>query len=573
MSAGISILWICAGNTPAKADYVHQTMAERSGTIAEWRIEEKQVKLILEIDEVDKPIFSYLKPGKPETQLLRGNQQQVLPGKITVLEPRQRVWRFDPNSPPPMDLRGITTQLRQPSETVTYAEIVYPLGQKPGQLTLVPPLAEDGKTAQTNVGFITFQDEVPITNYWYLSRPETLKLDWQDPWYSAFENRNLKRPHQSSVTSYLYVEPYEVRHEIIIRVQDLAPFLGLEINRETQLNPEDLQDIREKAIQFFRQTPVTTIDGKPVSPLIDQSQFLAVDSRGVFQVLPENQPQKAVAAIFGITLAYPTAGIPQEVQVTWNLFNDRIQTIASQVTDPAGNMPYFVTPQDNVVVWQNLLKTYELPEVEYLSAQNRVKLPVGLLLGLAGAIVSGVWFYRQRQEGNVKTLYYGLPIGCLLVGLVSAPFTQVAIAGTGLMLKPVSNGEAQVIFDHLLRNIYRAMDFQDENTIYDKLAISLDGELLTEMYLQNQQSQALENEGGAIAKVNDVKILSVERDKNSDQDGQMAFKTQWTTTGTVQHWGHSHNRQNQYEAILSIAPVDQAWKIINIDFLSESRVQ
>ena len=46
----------------------------------------------------------------------------------------------------------------------------------------------------------------------------TLNLDWADPWYSRFDNPNLKRHHKSALMSFLYVEPYEVRHEILARI-------------------------------------------------------------------------------------------------------------------------------------------------------------------------------------------------------------------------------------------------------------------------------------------------------------------------------------------------------------------
>ncbi|MEM1369901.1 MAG: hypothetical protein AAGG02_18225, partial [Cyanobacteria bacterium P01_H01_bin.15] len=422
-------------------------------------------------------------------------------------------------------------------------------------------------------GFIVFHNGIPVTNYWYLSQPEPLNLDWDDPWYSRFENPNLKRPHQSSVTSYVYVEPYEVRHEIVIRVQDLAPWLDRKISRDAILKPTDLQQIREQAIQLFSERPQTTIDGEDPAPIVDQLQFLKVDSRGIFQVLPEDQPQAAVSTILGITLAFPNERIPQKIEMEWDLFSDRIQSIATTTTDPAGPFPYTLTPDDNVLVWDNFLKKYQLPTVEYLSAKNRIRIPVVTLLGLAGAIAAGLWLYRQRQKQAFKPWNYLPLVGCLTFGFLSYPFTQVGLGASSILVKPVSETEAELIFAQLLRNIYRAMDFREESDIYDKLAVSLDGDLLTEVYLQNQRSLALENEGGAIAKVEDIEILEVTREDTGERQGEQAFRTRWTAFGTVQHWGHHHQRLNQYDAILSLTPIDGAWKITDIELLEESRLQ
>ena len=559
--------------TDASADYVHQTLAERSGTIMEWHIEDEQVKLILEIDQADQAAFPLTLGKKTETRFLKGTNRQPLKGQVTVLEPRERTLRFDPNQPAPVDIRGNPMPLPALSPTVTYAEIVYPLNTTPEQLTLVPPLKPGKDRADSTIGFIVFHDQIPVTNYWYLSQAETLNLDWEDPWYSTFENRNLKRPHQSSVTSYLYVEPYEVRHEIIIRLQDLAPWLGVEMTRNTVLNPQDLKAIEKKAIQWFTQGPATIIDGAKSQPIVDQVQFLSVDSRGISQVLPTGQSQEAAATILGITLAFPTDGIPDQVNVEWNLFSDRIQSITARATDPAGPFPYTLTPENKTLVWNNFLKNYKLPSVDYLPVNNRIKLPIGTFLGILGAITTGIWLYKKRGKTGVKAYQYALPIGCLLLGIITYPLIQLGIGSSALAIKPLSEEEAAVIFDYLLGNIYRAMDFREESDIYDKLAISLDGELLTEIYLQNQRSMALENEGGAIATVKKVEILDVTKDNSSDRKNQLAFRTHWIASGTLQHWGHSHNRTNEYEAILTLAPVEDNWKITDIELLEESRLQ
>ena len=157
--------------------------------------------------------------------------------------------------------------------------------------------------------------------------------------------------------------------------------------------------------------------------------------------------------------------------------------------------------------------------------------------------------------------------------MITYPITQVGIGGSALAIKPLSESEAEIIFDYLLGNIYRAMDFREESDIYDKLAISLEGDLLTEIYLQNQRSMALEDEGGAIATVKKIEILDVTKDNSGDRNNQLAFRTRWLASGTLQHWGHSHNRTNQYEAIFTLAPVEDNWKISDIEMLEESRLK
>lgn len=42
--------------------------------------------------------------------------------------------------------------------------------------------------------------------------------------------------------------------------------------------------------------------------------------------------------------------------------------------------------------------------------------------------------------------------------------------------------------------------------------------------------------------------------------------------GSVGHWGHVHQRRNQYRAELGVAPEDGVWKLVKLDVLEEERL-
>ena len=58
---------------------------------------------------------------------------------------------------------------------------------------------------------------------------------------------------------------------------------------------------------------------------------------------------------------------------------------------------------------------------------------------------------------------------------------------------------------------YRAFDFREEDDVYDKLAISVDGDLLVDVYLQNRKSMQIQRAGGAQARVREVELLKVKK--------------------------------------------------------------
>ncbi len=54
----------------------------------------------------------------------------------------------------------------------------------------------------------------------------------------------------------------------------------------------------------------------------------------------------------------------------------------------------------------------------------------------------------------------------------------------------------------------------------------------------------------------------------------MGFSTlgTWNVAGSVGHWGHIHQRTNQYEARFTVEAIDGVWKITSLDVLQEERL-
>ncbi len=576
IAVALSLPSVLTNNLTAKADYIHQTLAEYSGTIMELRIEKQQITVVLEIDEKDKKEFSYLLAENNnlarETKFLQTSNQQPMMGKIKKIETRKRTPRGNRKSLATTDLMGRPFNLPEVSSYVTYVEIIYHLTNQPSQLIISPPLETNQKYPAITIGFITFHDQIPVTNYWYLSRRETLNLNWEDPWYSRFENANLTRPHPSSLLSYVYIEPYEVRHEILIRIRDLADFIDLDLTQTKSFQPEVLESIKNQAINYFKQKPQMIIDGNIVTPIVNRVDFLETDQKGIFQVKQNSQKLELNSAIIGLELVYTVESFANQVIINWDIFNQKITKIPTITTDPAGSFPYNLTPDDRVLVWNNSLTNYVIPQVEYLPVANQFNLPLGLIILISLSIFSLI-IIRKHQPKNkpIKKHYYAIPIFFLFVGIFICQFSQIKLGKLQFILGEVSEEEATVIFSHLLKNVYRAFDFREESDIYDKLAISLDGNLLTDIYLQTKKSMELENQGGAVATIKKVEVTEVKKEAYSSQ-GKAAFRTKWIASGTLEHWGHSHNRQNQYDAILTLSPVNHVWKITDIELLEEIRM-
>ena len=133
---------------------------------------------------------------------------------------------------------------------VLYAELVYPFAETaPKTLTMIPPLDAEGRPRVT-IGFIVYHKSVPVIDFRYLGAPSTLTLD-PDPWYSRFDNPNLKRHHKDALMSFLYVEPYEVRHEILTRVKDLTEWMDLGLRDDRYIEIDELEPLKQRIGAFL----------------------------------------------------------------------------------------------------------------------------------------------------------------------------------------------------------------------------------------------------------------------------------------------------------------------------------
>ena len=135
----------------------------------------------------------------------------------------------------------------------------------------------------------------------------------------------------------------------------------------------------------------------------------------------------------------------------------------------------------------------------------------------------------------------------------------------------LSEEQATPVVQGLLRNVYRAFDFRAESDIYDALARSVEGDLLTQTYLETKRALVLENQGGARARVQAVAVESAATGAARDGEGFRAHCT-WTVAGSVGHWGHIHQRRNRYTADFTIRPVQGSWRITGLEILNEERL-
>jgi hypothetical protein len=576
----------------AQADWINLTGAENSRNIAEIYVENDHVKIQLEVYIQDLLIFNELVPDSLFSEPISGrpgleeriqafaesgfqvvtDSGEKLSAKLDLAEPRLRVQRPSPFA----GTINPYTRQRVPGppddKRVLYAELTYKFNGKPESLNFIPPADENG-LPRASIGFLCYHKGVPVVDFRQLTDSNILHLDWDDPWYSVFEKKALKRTLQSGVRTYLYIEPYEVRHEILVRVKDMMTWMDFDLRGSEYIEEDEFNPVRQKIADFFMAREKVLIDGKHLKPILDRTAYVESSMmRSRFIEVPERVPLNT--AMIGIVITYLTDGIPQEVVTEWDLFSERIQKVTARMTDPAGPFPYDLSPDDNVLKWTNYLKKYTIPTVDktmVAETHRGVAVPLGSLICVLLLLPFSLITYRRLKKSEPVKVHATIVLILVISIIALLPRWHVSI-GNSAQARLISKDDGKTIVQNLLKNVYRSFDFREEEDVYDKLAISVSGALLNDVYLQSRKSMIIEQAGGAQAKVKQTEVLDVDVKESRKQKGALDVRTNWTAIGSVGHWGHIHTRQNVYDAILTLIVEDGSWKISDIELLEEKRV-
>lgn len=374
--------------------------------------------------------------------------------------------------------------------------------------------------------------------------------------------------------SFLYIEPYEVRHELLVRVKDMANWMDLDLKDKQYIEVEELESLKQRVGEFLLKTNEVKIDSVALKPILDRTNYVKLGLSGI-KLLEKPERLEINTAIVGVIITYITDGMPRQVTVDWELFTDRIKRVPATATDPAGPLLTYVMPDDNVHTWNNYLKNYKLPtvaEVRVAEAGTRWQIPgVSLVLLVILAVMFHYFRGRIRARSSVR-LHVGAMTVLMAGAMLAYPYAQVSVSRPAVLIADMNNVEAKATLQSLLKNVYRAFDFREEEDVYDKLALSASGDLLADIYLQNRKSFAVQKAGGAQAKVKDVEILEVDAQRLEDKALAYAVNAKWTASGTVGHWGHIHVRRNYYDAVITVEGIKGRWKITALEILEEKRV-
>lgn len=583
LAAFASVLAVIFSSTVSivKADYMPFNGAEVAPNIAEIRVEPDGVYVQLEVFIRDIPTFSDIVPldwlrkstafkGTAEERLkrfsetglaIRDENGNALPVSVRLIEPRLRVDRASPLAGKRDPLSGQVFPAPPQDKRVMFAELFYSFStDRPSVITIEPPNKLEG-VPEAVIGMVVFDRNVPVAIWSYLSAPVQLAIDWDDPWYSKFDNLNLRRHHQSGVTTYLYIEPREVRHETLIRVRDISPWIGLDLPPDTHLSIDIQNQIKSWTAEFLSARNPVSIDGRSVKPDHQSAELLTLDTAG-FQIVEGDGAINADAAFVGVILRFPFRTIPNEVKIQWDLFDDRIARVPAILTDLAGPFMAGATPDSSDIVWRNHLLKYENPAVEPVAADNSASFQIPLITLVAGLLAALAGILAVSANDRRRLVAITIVIAGISVGAISSRIMVVEVRNPAFPTPDAT--KATEIFGSILDNINIANLEISGAARTQQLAPLVTDTALADVAAELDRALAIRVPGGGVARVTEVRNLRLTGLSAASEGYGFHALAEWVARASGGHWGHSHRRELRYRALIDIMLEAGSWRLAGI---------
>lgn len=567
---------------PSWADVVPYNGSEVAPNIALIQVTRDGVSIDLEIFVDDLPIFSDLLPdewlpgdmsnGQDNGERLKRFERQglsVIPGEgeplsveIRLIEPRMRKDRSSPLAGQRNPLTGQVVPSPPDDPRVLFVELFYPFqGQIPDILTIRPPM--DGDSPATTIGMQVFDRGVPVTDFKFLSAAADLSIHRPDPWYSRFSATNLNRRAQDGTSTFLYIEPREVRSETLIRLQELAPWINETFEEGQILDPDRAAQLANTAAHVLADRNPVSIDGVTVKPQHSTAELLQLTARGI-QIVEPGRVVPVNNAFVGVILSFASPDLPKHVTVNWDMFNAKISRVATISNDMAGPLLGEVTPEDPQFPWRNHLLKYERPSVVPIPVKGLQPL-IQNLAWLSGFVCFAallIVLFRKERGQKIAGLAVGIfafSISVSLTGyLPGLPWSANSLP------EPV---EAESVFGLTVANLNSAALETTPEGRKSELAAVVTSASINAVAAELERGLAIRVPGGSLARVTDVGDLKLEQITTTSKRGGFGALANWSVRAEAGHWGHSHKRSITFRALVELVPENGHWKLDGMTIL------
>lgn len=443
------------------------------------------------------------------------------------------------------------------------------------------------------------------------NEPLSVRFDWSNPplaesaateerlrWVHEQQQATLGITSYSAVYSFLYIEEFEVRHEILMPLLTLEKFLPVVRDDDGMFTVPEQDESRSAVAEMFRHANPLEINGTTRRPQLERCEFYGLDFRD-FAVAAEPRSIPVSSARVGIIQSYPLSDVPRQLTLTWDLFHASLYAVSMVVFDGDHVSRHTLSRlgRKNQFAWSS--ESHRAPEPPaaipaQLPKRSQISVPLVLLALLVVIMAVGIRNGIRRKMGNrvlphtetrntelnnaaqtFRSIRRWQIVVLTAVIVIAIPWGRIAIPMGSIPV--ISDNTADDVFLNLHQQVYAAFAYRSESQVYDALEASTAGDFLQTAYLQIQSGLKMQEQGGAVARIREVTMIDNRRLASPrlppDFHPQgFVYRCCWHVAGTVEHWGHVHERVNQYEAVFRVEPVHGCWKLTDMEMLDEQQL-
>ena len=361
---------------------------------------------------------------------------------------------------------------------------------------------------------------------------------------------------------------------------------ALDFDRELpdRIDPAEGPALLE-ALQLWADSAlVAEIDGVQVNPIVDG--LLINDPDTTFLALMVRTGMRGLRKV-RFDVEWPLKSEPSDISLEWDVYPidpfssvdpPETITIAAEAQVEGIREAVFFSREAPVWSWRSGSTSIDERLEKIEPPQRRTPWPLPLLSVIVAtvALASSIPMLASRRVGTSLLALSLLPCAAIFAYACSGiGVVQIQPPGNERLRLPTSL-EAESIFVPLHGNIYRAFDYVAETDIYDALDRSVSGDLLDELYRTIYASLVMEEAQGAVSRVTAVRPIEVQIESIApDSDAPeilMEVAYRWQVDGNVTHWGHVHERTNEYLAQFGVRGTEVGWRIESVRILEQERI-
>ncbi len=447
----------------------------------------------------------------------------------------------------------------------------------PEFITVNQQMIADGALLPSELKILMKQagSDAPFVHMMKPDMPKTFQFDWEKPplksdasdadwnaWFDEQREKNLGIESYGSVYGFLYITRRDVRLEVLIPLASLSTMMEVDVSADGFLSIEQQDALKPKIEALFSAANPIKVDGKLATPKVDSIDFYGLDMRD-FAMKAERRKVSMASGRMGIIMSY-CSGTPRSVELTWDMFNDVVRSVdlIAVEMDEVKKVPFTKFLPTNNYQWTNESEAVMAP-IESVKTDYQLPWWPGFPWLCAVCFVIAVLLAMLGMLGRVNLLYF-LAGALTTVGVATIPFVTSDLYASGTSGFNAEK-EADGVFAALHENLFRSFECIGESEIYDALEKSVDGRLLRELYLDFNDSLKIQEQGGAVAVIEEVRMTNGEQVDEGvffpkDAPG-FTYRCEWDLLGTIEHWGHMHERTNHYDVVFDVQVIDGQWKI------------